>query len=253
MNKSESIKELATALCKAQNEMKFAVKDAANPFFKSRYADLASVIEAIKVPFANNGISFVQGTDFEDTAVIIETMLMHSSGEWLSSRLKMQPIKNDPQSVGSAITYGKRYGLQAIAGVPSDDDDGNAATHHAQPAAKPVAKAVPPAVKAKVEEIKKPKSQAHGTISGDPMEGDLTGIAGHAVKPSGEVISKIVHAFSQIGFTLPMLEAEYGKKMADWVEDDIPELRQVLVALKTEAAAAKAAGDEQQQPGEGEI
>ena len=81
MNKSESIKELATALCKAQSEMKFAVKDAANPFFKSRYADLASVIEAVKLPFANNGISFVQGTDFEDTAVIIETMLMHSSGE----------------------------------------------------------------------------------------------------------------------------------------------------------------------------
>jgi hypothetical protein len=96
-------------------------------------------------------------------------------------------------------------------------------------------------------------THVRGTISGDPSEGDLTGIAGNVVKPSGEVISKVVHAFAQIGFTVEMLEKEYGKPMDQWVENDIPELRQVLGALKTEAAAAKAAGAEQQQPSEGEI
>jgi hypothetical protein len=241
MNKSESIKELATALCKAQGEMKFAVKDAANPFFKSRYADLASVIEAVKLPFANNGISFVQGTDFEDTAVIIETMLMHSSGEWLSSRLKMQPVKNDPQSVGSAITYGKRYGLQAIAGVPSDDDDGNAATHQSAPAAKPApAKPMPAKVKEAAAAI---KPHAKGTISGDPLEGDLTGIGPD--RPADEEIKgRVIHAYASIGFTLPALEKEYGKPMADWMESDIPDLREMLRAMKIEQANAKTAAAE---------
>lgn len=241
MNKSESIKELATALCKAQSEMKFAVKDAANPFFKSRYADLASVIEAVKLPFANNGISFVQGTDFEDTAVIIETMLMHSSGEWLSSRLKMQPVKNDPQSVGSAITYGKRYGLQAIAGVPSDDDDGNAATHQSAPTAKPApAKPMPAKVKEAAAAI---KTHAKGTISGDPLEGDLTGIGPD--RPADEEIKgRVIHAYASIGFTLPALEKEYGKPMADWMESDIPDLREMLRAMKIEQANAKTAAAE---------
>ena len=240
MNKSESIKELATALCKAQSEMKFAVMDAANPFFKSRYADLASVIEAVKLPFANNGISFVQGTDFEDTAVIIETMLMHSSGEWLSSRLKMQPVKNDPQSVGSAITYGKRYGLQAIAGVPSDDD-GNAATHQSAPAAKPApAKPMPAKVKEAAAAL---KPHAKGTISGDPLEGDLTGIGPD--RPADEEIKgRVIHAYASIGFTLPALEKEYGKPMADWMESDIPDLREMLRAMKIEQANAKTAAAE---------
>ena len=128
MNKSENIGQLALALSKAQGQMKFAAKDANNPFFKSKYADLASVIEAIKVPLSANGIAFVQATDFEDSAVIVETILLHESGEWISGRLRMQPTKNDPQGVGSAVTYAKRYGLQALVGVPSDDDDGNAAT-----------------------------------------------------------------------------------------------------------------------------
>ena len=237
MNKSESIKELATALCKAQSEMKFAVKDAANPFFKSRYADLASVIEAVKLPFANNGISFVQGTDFEDTAVIIETMLMHSSGEWLSSRLKMQPVKNDPQSVGSAITYGKRYGLQAIAGVPSDDDDGNAATHQSAPAAKPApAKPMPAKVKEAAAAL---KPHAKGTISGDPNEGNLDDITPAAPpaadKPDGATLSQVINAFAtKLNMTAPMIEKEYGKPMADWTNADVAEARELFKHLLSE-------------------
>lgn len=129
MKKSDSIKELATALAMAQASMGFAKKDAANPFFKSKYADLAAVVEAIKKPLTEHGLSYSQGTDIDEHGgVIVETLLMHKSGEWIEGRLRMMPVKADPQGIGSCITYARRYGLQAIVGVPADDDDGNAAS-----------------------------------------------------------------------------------------------------------------------------
>lgn len=129
MLKSDTINELAAALAKAQKVMGVAKKDSENPFFKSKYSDLASVVDAIKNPLADNGLSYVQATDIDEHGgVIVETTLMHSSGQWIESRLRMTPTKPDPQGIGSCITYARRYGLQALVGVPSDDDDGNAAS-----------------------------------------------------------------------------------------------------------------------------
>lgn len=125
MNKSDSIMELAKALNKAQDQMGGAVKDAANPFFKSKYADLSSVVKAVKQPFADNGISYSQFPLTEDGMVGVETILMHVSGEWIASKLLLPVTKKDPQAAGSAITYARRYALQAAAGIPSEDDDGN--------------------------------------------------------------------------------------------------------------------------------
>ena len=133
MDKSESIKELATALNKAQDEMGGAVKDKKNPFFKSSYADLASVVMAIKEPFAGNGLSYSQFPISRDGLVGVETILMHTSGEFISSELLLPTTKKDPQAAGSAITYARRYALQAIAGIPSEDDDGNLASKKAAP------------------------------------------------------------------------------------------------------------------------
>ena len=129
MNKSESISNLAKALCKAQNEMGGAVKDAKNPFFKSNYADLTAVIKAIKEPFANNGLSYSQFpvTSEGGGGVGVVTVLMHSSGEWLDSDFYLPLAKKDPQGCGSAITYARRYALQAMAGIPTADDDAEAA------------------------------------------------------------------------------------------------------------------------------
>lgn len=133
MNTSDGIDELAAALAVAQGAMVGAKKDTVNPFYKSSYADLSSVVEAIKKPFADNGLSYVQGTDWDDNDnVVVVTRLMHSSGQWIESRLRMKPTKNDPQGVGSTITYARRYALQAIAGVPSEDDDGNAGSQTVQ-------------------------------------------------------------------------------------------------------------------------
>lgn len=138
MNKSESIKELACALAKAQRSMGGAKKDSSNPFYKSTYSDLSSVVTAIREPLSSNGLSFIQATEPSDKDEIrVITMLMHESGEWLSSTIAIPVSKADAQGYGSAITYAKRYGLQGLLGVPSEDDDGNAAAK-AKPAITPV-------------------------------------------------------------------------------------------------------------------
>ena len=135
MNKSESLKELASALCKAQDAMGGAVKGKANPFFKSKYADLGAIIQAIKEPFAKNGLSYTQFPIENEGRIGIETILMHSSGEWISQSFTVQLTKQDAQGAGSAITYCRRYGLQAVAGIPSEDDDGNGVVNKKAPAA----------------------------------------------------------------------------------------------------------------------
>jgi hypothetical protein len=128
MNKSESIANLADALSKAQAEMEGAKKDMANPFFKSKYADLASVWDACREPLGKHGLSVSQMPETRDNQVIVYTILMHSTGEWLASELAMAPTKNDPQGIGSCITYARRYALSAIVGISPEDDDGNAAS-----------------------------------------------------------------------------------------------------------------------------
>lgn len=130
MNKSESVAGLAAALAKAQGQMKGAIKDSANPFFKSKYADLASVVEAIRAAFSANGLSYIQTVEpSEKDEVRVETTLLHSSGEWISCGVLSLPVsKVDAQGYGSALTYARRYSLSAAVGVAPEDDDGNAAS-----------------------------------------------------------------------------------------------------------------------------
>jgi hypothetical protein len=127
MRQSESINELAAAMAKAQSEMGGAVKDSANPFFKSKYADLTSVVKAIKEPFSNHGLSYTQFPCAAEGCVGVTTRLMHSSGQWLESEYMLPMVKNDPQAAGSAISYSRRYALQAMAGIPTADDDAESA------------------------------------------------------------------------------------------------------------------------------
>jgi len=142
MNQSESIVKLSAAFAKAQSEMSGAVKDSANPFHKSKYADLESIIKAIKEPFAKYGLSYTQFPYNDENGVGVITRLMHESGEWLESgyTLPLGYVKKDgvleprldPQSAGSAITYARRYALQAMAGIPADDDDAEIAMGRTQ-------------------------------------------------------------------------------------------------------------------------
>lgn len=127
MRSSENIEKLAEALCAAQGEMGGAVKGSANPFFKSSYADLTSVIKAIKEPCQNNGLSYVQLPHRLDSSIGVVTRLMHVSGQWLENDFTLPMVKSDPQAAGSAITYARRYALQALFGIPAVDDDGESA------------------------------------------------------------------------------------------------------------------------------
>lgn len=123
---SESINELAGALSKAQSVMESALKDATNPFFKSKYADLSSVWNACKKPLTDNGLCIVQQLGGDVDQVTMTTILMHSSGQWIKSTAKAIPAKKDAQSIGSTATYLRRYGLSALVGICTEDDDGNA-------------------------------------------------------------------------------------------------------------------------------
>lgn len=137
MTHSEQINEIAAALSKAQAVIAGAVKDKTNPHFKSDYADLSSVWDACRKPLTDNGLSVAQTAATEEGRVGVTTILMHSSGQWISDTLVMKPTKDDPQGVGSCITYARRYALAAMVGVAPEDDDGNAAS--AKPASTPKA------------------------------------------------------------------------------------------------------------------
>src|SRR5688572_27504037 len=100
MTTSESINEIATALAKAQGEMSGAVKDAANPFFKSKYADLASVWDACRTPLATNGLAVVQSPEVVDGRVSLETLLLHTSGQWIRNTLTCSVKDDSPQTIG---------------------------------------------------------------------------------------------------------------------------------------------------------
>ena len=123
--------KIAEALSKAQGVMEGAKKDKANPFFKSTYADLASVFEAIRVPFAENGLSISQVIDVKDGVQVLKTLLLHTSGEYLESCMLLPQLAK-PQDTGSLISYYRRYSLMAICGVPAEDDDGNKANKAAE-------------------------------------------------------------------------------------------------------------------------
>lgn len=131
---SDSIKELATALAKAQATIQPANKNATNPHFRSKYADLGAIWDACRKPLADNGLSIVQmPTDSGDGRVALTTMLLHISGEYISSTCSTRLQQDSAQGVGSALTYLRRYALAAMVGIVADeDDDGNAASQPQQ-------------------------------------------------------------------------------------------------------------------------
>lgn len=129
---SESINEIAAALAKAQGEVEGATKDSANPAFKSKYADLASVYHACRTALASNAIAVVQlPGSVTAEGLELTTILTHSSGQWFRTTSVIPMGKRDAHGYGSALTYGRRYCLSAMVGVAQEDDDGNAASQGA--------------------------------------------------------------------------------------------------------------------------
>jgi hypothetical protein len=172
MTKSESIGNLATALCAFQKEIEGAKKTSKNPFYNSKYADLAEVWETIREPLTRNGLSVMQGGDgsmdivdtrevnaksgvvLEEKRMIIrvETTVLHTSGEWISYSLPVPLVKTEPQDIGKAYTYARRYALTAALGIHQEDDDGNS---HVKTPPEPKADTLKPARDKAYTELKK--------------------------------------------------------------------------------------------------
>ncbi len=124
MQQSENLNELAMALAKAQGEISPAIKDSANPFFKSKYADLNSIWSSAREPLSKNGLAIIQTTEKDNGGQLnLITTLVHSSGQWVKSYMPVIQAKTDIQSLGSALTYCRRYSLSAICGISTDEDD----------------------------------------------------------------------------------------------------------------------------------
>ena len=180
MKHSESIALLAGALAKAQLQIEPASKNATNPHFRSHYADLASIWDACRGPLNTNGLSIVQfPCDGEVGRIGLCTMIVHSSGEWMSETITVKALKEDPQFLGGVLTYLRRYSLAAVVGVTAtEDDDGNAASTPANarasapaqrpyippPVSPPAVNAPPVAQKASVPAVNAP-SVAHKPVS----------------------------------------------------------------------------------------
>lgn len=145
-DRSEQINELNAAMAKAQGEIGPAVKESVNPHFKSRYADFNSVWNACRGALSKNGLAVYQRVMPREGSFLLETMLAHTSGQWISSFFPINPQKNDSQGFGSALTYMKRYALASLVGVSADDDDdgevavGRVAKSGNRPEVRPISK-----------------------------------------------------------------------------------------------------------------
>lgn len=129
-HEEQVMKSISAAFVKAQAEIEKASKDKENPHFRSKYADLGAVVDAIKPALEKHGLAFLQKFHHDDNGIAVETIIIHESGETMSNGvLRVPATKKDAQGFGSACTYARRYSLQAAFGVAPEDDDGNAASH----------------------------------------------------------------------------------------------------------------------------
>lgn len=175
MEFSEEYDKIAPAFVKAQASFTMALKDTANPFFKSNYADLASYIKASSEGLQKNGLAVIQdpSVDIEAAVVTVHTTLLHESGQWMrpNSPLSVRAKDSSAQSMGSAMTYARRYSFGCFLGLASDDDDGNGANGHppVKGAGKKVQPKKQPTVKTLMErftEAEKMFMETHGVTTG---------------------------------------------------------------------------------------
>jgi hypothetical protein len=143
MNQSEQVDQLNTALATAQGQMQSAKFNRQNPHFRSKYADLASIWDAIREPLTKNALSVTQTTHLSDGAFTLTTVLRHASGQWVSSEYPL-PTNAKPQEYGAALTYARRYSLSAIVGIAADEDDDAESIKEAPVKISERAKPVPP-------------------------------------------------------------------------------------------------------------
>lgn len=174
MRSSEHLNELATSLAKAQGKMSNATLNKVNPHFKSKYADLAAIRDAVTLPLASEGIAVVQVVGSDEGGAFLTTRLVHTSGQWVES-VHPLPSTAKPQEFGSALTYARRYSLAAICGISAEeDDDANGATEApAMNTTRPAPKTVAPQSKSAnstAEEFVEKQSKLVETLTLDGLK-----------------------------------------------------------------------------------
>lgn len=210
---SENVDGLFKALSAAQKVMTGALKDAANPFFKSKYADLSSVWDACRAPLADNGLSILQPVSADGDKVTVSTILAHESGQWVASDLTMTSVKSDPQGLGSCITYARRYALSAMVGVAPEEDDGNRASGATEKASRG------PHNKAQEEVIeRKLRAEVVSALPPKPIGSSRPEPTGKVPPPN--VLKSISDLKPEIGETLYLgALAKFGVKSAAEIQD----------------------------------
>lgn len=244
MKKTDDIKDLLTALSKAQGKFKPVAFDRSNPHYKSKYASLSAIEEMIKAPLESNGLSIIHILNNNDKGdLVLETVLGHVSGQWIASEFRLLLSKQDMQGLGSAVTYAKRYALSALLNVSSDeDDDGNAAV--AKPSAKktstppspfpdewpdqhaqPTSQSVKQGAKAAAPKKEPPKNLAPGAAQSQPSKPSNPGSDDRSLEAIEEDLVRQLQAWKfpvgqHTGKTLLDLGFENSNKYASWVVDN---------------------------------
>ena len=213
MKTSETVKEIFAALVKASGELKNPVKNAVNPHFKNRYADLATILETAKPVLMKNGLAIIQGAEADGNIVKIRTRIVHISGEWIETDLSMSATGADPQKIGSAITYGRRYGLSAMLNIAADDDD-DGEENRKKENQKPVAATTPAPVKTQNQ----PKPAPAKTQN--PLDKELLGIL--------DMIEPDRHKQRQI---MDYVKAKFGETSPDFRNSNDAHKRKYIEAV----------------------
>ena len=222
MEKSETIGKLAEALSKAQGEIKPAAFDATNPHFKSKYATLGAIVESCKDALSKNGIAVIQGTNSVDGRVIVETMLVHVSGEWIKSSLSMKTERDNAQGCGAVITYGRRYSLAAMVGIVADEDTDGEIQNKGQGSVKNDAKAYKP-IPAKQNATVPAKTQT------TTLADKLTGVNKPADEFTPEDATVIIEPVPEVKAAerpnITGLNVDLSAKNAGQIADEIKKIR----------------------------
>ncbi len=218
MKQSTELDQIAKALSIAQGQMSNAIKDSDNPFFKSKYADLTSVWDACREPLSKNGLSVTQILDLRETGgLVLHSTLLHSSGQWITSTMPVTPTKNDPQGMGSAITYCRRFALAALVGVSPEDDDGNHASTPSKniQTQKIAPRSMPGVKKISLEQLKDLTDMA--VLAGQSNEQMRKHVRSYGVEKAPELSEE---NYVSLVATL-QLEADYRKNHED-ASDNVP-------------------------------
>ena len=218
MNKSESIAALAKALAAAQGEMENAAKSSVNPHFKSKYADLAELTNTVRPVLSKHGLSIVQFPSFDGTMAHVETVIAHESGEYMSGITSSPVQKNDPQGIGSATTYLRRYSLAAACNLAQEDDDANAASNGKPNGAKQAPKPQPAPQPAPETMISDQQRKVLMALYGDCPREERLRDANEILKSAKPGMTDIT-SFSELSlkaaaYLIDQLETLQGRKVA---------------------------------------